>query len=388
MATSVAWRDWVQTQDIYSPDFDNGKAIGDALKDFESSLLGEDTSVWTLRASQPTRRARSGRINYSQLATICRENVHDRPSYRFFFIHRFLLKGLSEPEPDDAHRLQLSPEALRLLASTYCMPPSFLLALSRYYLPHGRGFRRYEDADGILFWNQWYFLPFRVQVPCTDEEGGHEGSTIGSNQMNPFHYLHLHDEKVDIRGSHIAVCLCHNGRDNSTMVAIFNLMHGRWPKIVEEPQHRLLEALEHPNVPFDPMFVHLVLITTIVRWWNNALHSVNEQLIAYERRLQEDGDDQAGTNVFHNATSKALHAMAAHVQRYGAELDSLEDTASELARVFSTTHGQDSGSLTGIEHMKSQLKMTNDFVREQEKKIQNLLALVRAAWLSAGLLCD
>jgi hypothetical protein len=215
-----------------------------------------------------------------------------------------------------------------------------------------------------------------VQVPCTDEQRSHAASSTGSNQMNPFHYLHLADEKVDIRGSQIAVYLCHDEQeDNSTVIAC-NFMHGRWPKVVEEPQTRILEALENPNVPNDPMYVHLVFFTTVVRWWNNALHSVNEQLIAYERRLQEEIDDESTTNDFYNAISRALHAAAAHVHRYGVELESLDDTCSEIARVFATIHGETCASLVGIDHVKSQLRATIAFQREQEKKIQNILALV------------
>jgi len=257
---------------------------------------------------------------------------------------------------------------------------AFLLALSRFYLPNGRGFSRYEGPDGKVAWNQWFFLPFRVQVPCTDKKRSHATSTTGSNQMNPFHYLHLPDEEVDIRGSQIAMYVCHDSRTDATTVICFNFMDGRWLGIIEEPQIRMSEALKHPNVPPDPISMHLVCFTTVMRWWNHALHSVNEQLIAYEKRLQEDIKDGSATNAFYNEISKALHAMAAHVHRYGTELDSLKDTSSELARVLATD-ANDSASLMGIEQVKSQLKATNAFVREQEKKIQNILALVRRYFL-------
>ena len=376
MATTNLWRDWIQTQDIYSPELENGKAIGDALKDFEESFLAVDTSLWSIQADHRTRRIESSRIDYSQLVKLSGEDARRHPSFTFHFINRILPGTDSEPALEDAHKLQISAESLRLLVSRYNIPPSFLFALSRYYLPHGQGFRRYEDHNGKLFWNQWYFLPFRVQVPCTDPQRSHEASTTGRNQMNPFHYLHLPDEKVDIRGSQIAIYLCHDGRSDATTVTAFNFMSGEWRKIIEEPQIRMTEAFEHPSVPYDPMSIHLVFLTTVVRWWNNALHSVNEQLIAYEQRLQEEADDESATNTFYDATSKALHAMAAHVHRYGAELDSLQETATELGTVFARLYGPSSASLGGIEHVKSQLKATGRFVKEQEKKIQNILALV------------
>lgn len=259
------------------------------------------------------------------------------------------------------------------------MPPSFLFSLSRFYLPQGRDFRWVEDESGKPAWHQWYFLPFRVQVPCTDQQRQHTTSTAGSNQMNPFHYLHLPDEKVDIRGSHIAVYIRHDASRNETAFVSFNFMPGRWSKVVEEPQSRVLDALEHPETPVNPMFVHLVFLTTVIRWWNNALHSLGEQLIAYERRLQDEISDANVANSFYDDTSKALHAIAAHIHRYKAELDSLEETGAEISRVFAATHGQDGTSIANIDYVKSQLKATNAFVKEQEKKTQNILALVSIA---------
>lgn len=375
MAKNNSWREWIQNQDTYSPQVEHGKAIGQALDNFETSLLSQGTSVFTIRANRTTREIKKGEVDYRELMTICRENVPDQARYEFFFISRFLTKNVSESEPPNAHKLRISADALRLLASRYYMSPAFLLALSRFYLPNGRGFRRFEGPDGKVTWNHWFFLPFRVQVPCTDKQRSHATSTTGSNQMNPFHYLHLPDEEVDIRGSQIAVYVCHDGRNDATTVICFNFMDGRWPRVIEEPQSRISEALKYPNVPRDPILVHLVLFTTVTRWWNHALHSVNEQLIAYEKRLQEDIDDGSAANAFYNEISKALHAMAAHVHRYGTELDSLEDASTELTRVFAID-GRDSTSLVGIEQAKSQLKATNAFVREQEKKIQNVLALV------------
>ncbi len=181
MATNNSWREWIQTQDTYSPQLEHGKAIGQALENFDASLLSQGTSVFTLRANRTTRAIKKGEVDYNELMKICRENISGQASYRFFFISRFLTRNVSEPEPPDAHKLRISADALRLLASRYYVSPAFLLALSRFYLPNGRGFSRYEGPDGEVAWNQWFFLPFRVQVPCTDKKRSHATSTTGSN---------------------------------------------------------------------------------------------------------------------------------------------------------------------------------------------------------------
>jgi hypothetical protein len=85
-------------------------------------------------------------------------------------------------------------------------------------------------------------------------------------------------------------------------------MDGRWPKTVEEPAARIKETLEtrrkaqakaegqcvatHIENPKDdqkpledPFFVHLVYLTTGLRWWTNALHSIDNQLITYVRHF-------------------------------------------------------------------------------------------------------
>ena len=378
MATSTAWRRFIRAQSTYTPQLESHKAIGEALESFDNSLLAQETSIWYVYTDgtapgQP----REDELDYNSLSTRLADNSNELPLHQFYFINRFLTKSDQEPVPFDHHKLRISYEAFQLLMSRCYVSPTFMFALSRFYLPNGRDFRSFNDADGHQRWSQWYFIPVRVQVPCSDKQRSHAMSTTGSNQMNPFHYLHLPDMEVDIRGSQIAVYILHNTHTDATTAICFNFMDGRWAKIVQEPQNRISEVLKDSRTPSDPTFVHLVYLTTVARWWNNALHSVNEQLLAYERMLQEDNViEDSSVNTFYNEGSKALHAMAAHIQRYRTELDSLEDTATELARWFDTLQRPANSSLTGIEQVRSQLKATNAFVKEQEKKTQNILALV------------
>lgn len=377
MATGSAWRRFIRAQSTYEPQVEYDKAIGEALEGFETSLLAKETSVWSIRADRITRQPQENRLDDSSLSALLTEHVDELPLYDFFFVSRFLRKNNQEPVPEDDYKLRVSKQALQLLVSHCSVSSTFMFALSRFYLPSGRGFRCYKDTASPQNWRQWYFLPVRVQVPCSDKQRSHATSTTGRNQMNPFHYLHLPNMEVDIRGSQIAIHISHDTQKEATTVICFNFIDGRWAKLVEEPQARISEALRDPRTPRDPMFVHLVCLTSIARWWNHALHSVNEQLIAYEEMLQEEKvTEDSSINTLYNEGSKALHAMAAHIQRYGTELDSLEDTSAELAKWFDTLQRPKSAFLTSIEQVRSQLKATNAFVKEQEKKTQNILALV------------
>ena len=67
------------------------------------------------------------------------------------------------------------------------------------------------------------------------------------------------------------------------MIAV-NFIDGRWPKTVQEPETRIKEVLgdsANINLQKNPFFIQLVYLTSVVRWWTNALSSVHEQLIAY-----------------------------------------------------------------------------------------------------------
>lgn len=181
--------------------------------------------------------------------------------------------------------LRISTSSLKALSSQYRIPPDFMFAMSRHYLPLGQGSRMVprKGKDDAVY-EFWYFLPIRVQVKCTDKSNGHASSTAGNNQMDPFHYLHLPDEEVDLRGSTIAVFSRHNLDTGTTAAFVVNYMDGRWSRAAEEPQRRIKESLEHYSGSHEvkpACFVHLIYLTSVTRWWTNSLSSVNQQLIAY-----------------------------------------------------------------------------------------------------------
>jgi hypothetical protein len=181
--------------------------------------------------------------------------------------------------PDDAQKLRISPTAFRHLIKKHGIPASMIAALSRPYQTTGTGTRDFGNI-----WTYWCLLPVRVPVSCTDGGASHTKSTAGSNQMDPFHYIHLSDARVDIRGSHIAMFLRYDKEQRSTMAIILNLLDGRWSKIAEEPVIRIKEVIKSrkdAKVKDEPPFVHLVYLSSIVRWWNNVLSFFNHQLIAH-----------------------------------------------------------------------------------------------------------
>lgn len=200
------------------------------------------------------------------------------------FFNRFLVVDKNAPLPKDPNKLRLSKDAFRSSIAEMQLPPAFVSAMSQLYLPSGRGVS-YSDAKAeISYIDLWYVLPVRIQYLCNDRKQSHATSTAGNNQMNPVHYLHLPDEHVDIRGSQIAIMSRYSPRGDFATNMIFNFMDGRWSKAVEEPKRRLREVYSsaaYSAVTNDPFVVHTVLYTSALRWWMNALNSINEQLIAY-----------------------------------------------------------------------------------------------------------
>ncbi|RFU25086.1 hypothetical protein B7463_g11250, partial [Scytalidium lignicola] len=71
----------------------------------------------------------------------------------------------------------------------------------------------------------------------------------------------------------------------------------------------------------DPFYAQAILVTSALRWWNNALGSFNDQLIAYEEMLLvEDGTSNDTLPLLNSETNRTLHCMAAQLYRYGSEL--------------------------------------------------------------------
>jgi hypothetical protein len=109
-------------------------------------------------------------------------------------------------------------------------------------------------------------------------------SSKGKRQMNPLNYLHLLDPDVDIRGSKIAVNYRVDAQTGQASSLVFNSQDGRWKKIVGEPILRLREFYQGSSdskIGSDPIYLQMAIMSSVLRWWNNALNSFNDQLIAY-----------------------------------------------------------------------------------------------------------
>lgn len=301
-------------------------------------------------------------------------------------MNRFLVRDKRIPVPNDSNKLRLSKRAFHYLIYQLEIAPAFVFSLSRYYLPNGRGYRQFTHLTGDVIHHLWCFLPIRVQSRCTDQGQGHAASTAGSNQLNPFHYLHLEQAEVDIRGSQIALYARFNPKKKSSHVLAISLLDGRWKKIVEQPQSRIHESLNivHRDIFESPFFVFVIYLTTALEWWINALHSFDQQLIAHEERLQKELDtrDTSSSTVYADM-NRALHAMSAHLHRYGSELLSMEDTISDLIirhrNAFSTsTNPVDSVAKieASLAEAKGQVKAAETMRLELGQKTQNILALL------------
>ncbi|KAL2068417.1 hypothetical protein VTL71DRAFT_16515 [Oculimacula yallundae] len=377
---------WLSQSTSYAPAFDDAKEILLALKDFQANTLSAETTISWLR--------RTG-LNSSEL-TLSDDTLQkafdeiDVGGHHILLINRFLVLSRRAPIPLDSAKLRISASAFRMLISRLHLPAPFVYALTRYHLPCGRGFgTQKDDKTGEIFHEMWYFLPLRVQYKCTDKGKEHEGSTAGSNQMNPFHYLlHLSDVGIDVRGSRIAIFSRYNSAGKIMVTTAISFMDGRWSKTALEPKSRIKDCWERRGeleTPSDPFQVHCVFFTSAVRWWTNTLDGVNEQLMAYERRLHEaiNTDSQVSTLGILN---KALHAVAAHLQRYHTELESIDETWQDIAKrhlqyevrsaIISKEAGYQGVGSTHFDHTVSHLKQIRAFLKELMTKVQNNLALL------------
>lgn len=389
--------DWPFNLPSYMPASEYGEGLQSCMAEFERTYLTRDeTVVKSIRAGKDGSELKEDILNAKELANVCRS---DGPAFfRFFFLNRFLIgHDHNAAIPKDAKRLRMTGSAFRAMLSHFEVPPAFVWSLSRPELPFSHGHRCQETRPAGVVRHLWYILPVRVQVACTDKKKSHALSTAGSNQMDPSHYLHLNDVEVDIRGSHIGLFSQFNEKTQVTSVMCVNLQDGRWKQIAEEPQRRVREVLEHAasrKKAEDPFFVHLILFTSVARWWSNALSGFNDQLIAHEHYLQERmSDSDAVLADFTNDINGALHTMAAHLQRYKSEISTLEDTVQYVLSLWldlqpgndfnsalgpSNTNAAEIPSQTSQSflHVQIQFKALNRFVSELDSKAKTILALL------------
>ncbi|CAH0051067.1 unnamed protein product [Clonostachys solani] len=370
-----------------APELEHGLSISQSFDSFQSSQLSTTTRIKYVLGQL------DGEFKEAILesrADIKRLPLAEEHSLQFFFVYKHLFEDPTSPIPDDSEKLQISVLSFDALATGICLPPAFIFALTRHYLPTGRGFR-HSTIEPSTFYDCWYFLPVRVQVGAQSRlDTGQRGTA----QMNPFHKLHLPDVGIDIFRSCVGIFTRVDPSSNKVTVASFDFMHGQWPKIALEPKARIAEVMRHRKKigAFDARFstgafVHLVYISSTSRWWTNSLNSVNEQLIAYEITLQSELDAVSvglTPEVTLTKLNRALHSISAHLHRYISELNSLKAITNDLIKFYASIYssseslsGEDLAQLTlGFDQVLSQVEASLDFALELEKKTKNILDLL------------
>ncbi|KAF4471171.1 hypothetical protein FALBO_1914 [Fusarium albosuccineum] len=391
----------------YAPELEHAKSIARSLEEFRLLHLSNTTSITHL-SSQP-----GSEIHESTLtdeadirATVQAET--NSPLFQFLFVNLFeladaialkcanaissfvykhLLHNSSDPIPHDANKLRISRSCFESLANQLMLPASFIFSLARHYLPNGQGSRKIHMVNNTSF-EFWYFLPIRIQFESRTSKATTDKDY--SNQMNPFHKLHLPDVQLDIHRSCVGIFSRVDPVSKRFTFFAIDFMHGRWPRVALEPKERILEVLRRQatsETAFGREFhVHLVYLSSATRWWTNALNSVNEQLIVYERKLQSELDSE-GTSAEPTLTelNRALHSVAAHLYRYLSELQSMKSIVTDLLADYKSVHHEEisSGKLDDLEEatrgysmILSSVEATYQFAVELEKKTQNILALL------------
>ncbi|KAH6703105.1 hypothetical protein BKA61DRAFT_192534 [Leptodontidium sp. MPI-SDFR-AT-0119] len=374
---------WLSQAAKLAPAFDNAREILSALKDFETSTLSDDTAICLL-SKRPNLTESTESILGEDNITDALDEVNGE-GHHVLLINRFLVLSKRNPMPANSAKLRTSPSSFRILITKLQLPAPFVYALSRYHLPCGRGFNtRKAPQRNATVHEMWYFLPLRVQYKCNDKAKEHEGSTAGGNQMNPFHYLlHLSDVGVDVRGSRIALFSRHDSTGKMMATLAISFMDGRWSKTALEPKIRIKESwdrCEDVDSAKDPFQVHCIYFTSALRWWTNTLDGVNEQLMAHERRLHEAIDTESQVNIL-GVLNKALHAVAAHLQRYNTELKSIQETWQDIIDCrhrYQMAHARavEDMEATDFDQVTSHLKQLRAFLKELMAKVQNNLALL------------
>jgi hypothetical protein len=94
-------------------------------------------------------------------------------------------------------------------------------------------------------------------------------------------------------------------------------------------------------------------------------------------------DNDNDSTESYSRLNRALHSIAAHLHRYRSELNSLEASIAyvghqltEMRHIHNETDHANRRVIHGLEQTASQIKATNDFSLELEKKLNNILALV------------
>ncbi|RYC88374.1 hypothetical protein BFJ63_vAg8772 [Fusarium oxysporum f. sp. narcissi] len=349
---------------------------------FASTLLASESLVQVLGFG-PGESLLERTLNEDQLAT-CFEDPQGFEMLTFF-INRHLVRA-DEESPPDANRLRLSTNAFQLLRHHCHLSVSFTNALANVEYPSPMCFPSRATHNNLNF---WFFLPTRVQVRCRDPKA----HVKGKSQMNPINYLHLDAPNVDVRGSKIALHFwVDGGGRGSPKAVVVNFQDGRWRRVVEEPIFRLRDSYqdcESRRLGRDPIYLQMSVFNSALRWWNNSLSSVDDQLIAYEEALLRQDLAAGGDLLQLNAkTNRSLHCIAAHLQRYDSELQLFSNILDQTRSYNLTCHRhfvhllfrrseQDlDWVLTALGRAESMLTVLRTFREELQQKASNVMSLL------------
>lgn len=379
---------WPFSLSAYIPHLENGTVIKQDLDAFQSSMLSIHTAVRVI--SLDSHSIVMDRVfDEQRLESYLKSGQKGAKACEFFFINRYLVRtGITWPR--DSNKLRLSASAFNLLSSHFEMSPTFIASLANIHQSTGRGLPRPSRIPKHDF-GFWYLLPVRVQVQCSDTKRKHASRLPSSSQMNPLNYLHLSRHEVDIRGSQIAIYFQFNQDADKTSTIIFNFQDGRWRRVVEEPIFRLKETLKDGYKNFstrDPFYTQAIFLTSVLRWWNNALNSFNDQLISYEETLLVERQQETESfSQLNSETNRTLHCMTAHLYRYGSELALLTDIVQDIKTYNTTFHDKlvncglrpDASSelvSRSLEQITTQLSSVTRFRDELQLKTNNVMALL------------
>ncbi|KPM45601.1 hypothetical protein AK830_g984 [Neonectria ditissima] len=376
--------EWPYNFACFDPDLDDEDDVAGAFKEIETGQLAKSTSLYVLLGSAQWTNAQETTLSENQAMSWLCSRGQAPTGFELCAISRLNPNAQSPATSTDRGRLQVSQQVFRSLMSTYQVPVAFLAALSRPYQVCGTGFRRISSHS----WDYWCLIPVRTLTTCHIQAKDHTKSRAGSNQMDPFHYIHLSGTKTDIRGSQIGLWVRHDDKTGGTSVVVVNLLDSRLRSLIEEPLTRARGAIKRrsgTNSPRSRWSIHLIYLSSALRWWNNVLFCFNQQLVMHEKQLQLEIATQS--SAFSDASkdiNTALHIMAAHLHRYKSELHRVEFILSEIRSPKFSPSGTNSAMSTEdgereslkSEQLMSQLNAIISFADEMERKIQNVLTLL------------
>ncbi|KAI1635373.1 hypothetical protein F4809DRAFT_614503 [Biscogniauxia mediterranea] len=292
-------------------------------------------------------------------------------------VHDFQLLP-DQPPPADHRKLQVNLATFKSLITSLNIPARFVASIPRTFQVSGTGIQK---TSGDV-WDYWCLVPVRVTIPCHMHDAEHANSTAGSNQMDPFNYIHIGGAKVDIRGSHVAIFLRRLDNTGRSVVVIISLLDGRWGNVVEQPLARVKETLNREaetTDPQGPLFVLLIYISSILQWWNNVLSCFHKQLVIHEKSLQEViAQDSSAFSADSKNINKHLHTMAAHLHRYNSELNRLHYILDEIKNqeIYRPPEKDKEEVLSQLNQLVSKSNVIRSFSEELERKVQNILTLL------------